>query len=145
VAYLVATARRAPVDQSFVAGAPGAPSIQVEWTYTGPLPDWKLTVPIDEPLAGRLPVHCRFVSVELGATERPEASTLLRHIASGHAKVVHPGAEDVGEYHHPHLAAMLEERPRSWVVECSRGFRFDVIAYSPEPLLKQRQKGLVAG
>lgn len=112
-------------------GRSGGPIVQGEWTYPGTLPNWKLTVPIDEPLARHFRLHCRFVAAELSVAERDEAATLLRFIASGHAKVLYPGAEDAGEHHHPHLAATLEQRLRTWVVEYARGFRFDVIVATP--------------
>lgn len=112
-------------------GRSGGATVQGEWSYPGTLPNWKLTVPIDEPLARHVRLHCRFVAAELSMAERDEAAMLLRFIASGHAKVLFPGADYAAEHHHAQLTATLEERLRAWVVECVRGFRFDVIVATP--------------
>lgn len=106
-------------------------SLQGTWPHPGQLPNWKLSVPVDEPLCECLRVHCRFSTAELSSTERESARRLLKLISSGHGRAVHPDAAVEGENHHPELAAQLVERLQLWVHENRRGFRFDAVIATP--------------
>lgn len=109
----------------------GAPSVQGSWPHPGQLPNWKLSVPVDEPLCESLRVHCRFTSAELSDEERENARSLLKFLASGHARVLHPDAVIDLANHHPVLAAQLAERLQAWVRESAKGFRFDAVISTP--------------
>lgn len=110
----------------------GTPELVGEWTYPAALPNWKLTVPLEEPLCTALRIQCRFSSAELSDAERHTALVFQQRVAAGNLRVLHPEAPLELNSHHAGLASDLLERLQAWLKGQERGYRFEALLLTPE-------------
>lgn len=109
-----------------------APFVRGTWAFPTSLPNWKMTVPLDEALCDALRIHCRFTAAQLSEDERRGAVEYLHLLGTGHAWVLQPDAPPVQSSHHPGLASLLLDRLQAWIKGQERGFRFEAVLCTPE-------------